>query len=134
MATDRENAEQHMLANKHSKQAWKDLNDAGVWDRMHAEDRETAAGVEKWYAGTKHLYEPEHQKEIEKIIAYGKRGIMTGPELHQRMSDITSMYMPNDEPQNTIPDHLSDQFISDVNSRFGVGGADTSRKKKKKLD
>jgi hypothetical protein len=100
--------------------------DMAAWHRspeaeqFHAETRNEADNAEKWFSGVRHLFEPAQQSEIDRAIRMTKRGMMTRVEFRNRINSHTNgMYekAPN-PPEFSVPDHLSDQFVSEVDRRF----------------
>lgn len=96
------------------KAAFKEARDAGVFDREDAATKEAASHAERWFNGTKHLYEPDHAALIGKVIANGKRGLLSSDEINTHIGllagSIWQPWEPNTSPTLDVPDHLGDQF------------------------
>ncbi len=100
--------------------------DMAAWHRspeaeqFHAETRNEAAYAEKWFAGTKHLFDENAQEEMARAIQMTKSGRMTHEGLRDRMGDHSRGVYTSapDLPAFEVPNHLSDQFVSEVDGRF----------------
>ena len=94
---------------------WHNSPDA---DQYHAASYNEAEHAEKWFAGTRHLFDPATQSVMERSISAAKRGMVTHDELKDRLIEHSNgVYTGADTPVFKVPDHLSDQFIRENDGR-----------------
>lgn len=92
---------------------WKDPGFQAKRERIYAEGQDAATHADKWLEGTKHLHDPETLKKAQKLLSYGKRGILSSEDVNTEMNNIFPGIYPEFDPADTpfnIPDHLGEQF------------------------